>query len=55
MESLNDHCVVCGQVIDLGTVSISLHYRRAHPHCSSDRYSANLGRPKIKLVEKKTK
>jgi hypothetical protein len=54
MESFNDHCAVCGQVIDLGTVSITIEYRRVHPHCNSNRFISQ-SLPKIRLVDKKSR
>lgn len=53
MESMGDYCVVCGQHISAGDVSVTILYRRAHIRCSDNRYSSNVGMPTIKLVVKK--
>jgi hypothetical protein len=53
MESMGDYCIVCGQHIPAGEVSISMLYRRAHVRCGDSRYSTNAGMPTIKLVAKK--
>ena len=55
MESLGDYCVVCGQHIAAGEVSVNLLYRRAHLRCSDNRYTTTAGLPRIKLVAKKSK
>lgn len=53
MESMGDYCVVCGQHIPAGEVSITMLYRRAHVRCGDSRYSTTAGMPTIKLVAKK--
>jgi len=55
MESLGDYCVVCGQLIHAGEISVTLVYQKAHQRCSENRYTTPLGLPRIKLVSKKTK
>lgn len=50
---MGDYCVVCGQLIPAGDVSVTMLYRRAHVRCADNRYSTNAGMPTIKLVAKK--
>ena len=39
MESLGDYCVVCGQLIHAGEISVTLVYQKAHQRCSENGYT----------------
>jgi len=50
-----ENCMVCGQLIDSGEVSLYLQFRRVHQRCSTERYLPPIAPVKVKIVRKKRK